>query len=124
MIFQTSKVLQCKFWSNARPHCVDRGAFGACAQDKTEEKKRLSARCAPVGGNTRAPASKSPGRKIRIDFSPISDELTVNQVGRGRFVNLQVSEIKRKANEAQMREEFIPSPQYGRQSVCTLFVAV
>jgi hypothetical protein len=77
-----------------------------------------------VGGNTRAPASKSLGRKFRIDFSPISDELTVNQVGRGRFVNLQVNEIKRKANEAQMREEIIPSPQYGRQSVCTLLVAV
>jgi hypothetical protein len=52
---------------------------------------------------------KKPGKKIRIDFSPILDELTVNQVGRGRFVNLQVSEIKRKANEAQMREEFIPN---------------
>jgi hypothetical protein len=67
---------------------------------------------------------KKSGKEIRIDFSQISDELTVNQVGRGRFVNLQVSEIKRKANEAQMREEFIPSPQYGRQSVCTLLVAV
>jgi hypothetical protein len=39
-------------------------------------------------------------------------------------VNLQVSEIKRKSNEAQMREEFIPIPQYGRQSVCTLFVTL
>ena len=77
-----------------------------------------------MDGETRASASKGPGRKIRIDFSLISDELTVNQVGRGRFVHLQVSEIKRKANEAQMREEFIPSPQYGRQSVCTLFVDV
>ena len=47
---------------------------------------------------------KKSGKKIRINFSPISDELTVNQVGRGQFVNLQVSEIKRKANEAQMRE--------------------
>ena len=53
---------------------------------------------------------KKSGKKIRINFSPISDELTVNQVGWGRFVNLQVSEINRKANEAQMREEFIPSP--------------
>jgi hypothetical protein len=103
---------------------VDRGAFLCLRADKTEEKQRLSARCAPVGCRTRAPASKSPGRKFRIDFSPISDESTVNQVGRGRFLNLQVSEIKRKANEAQMREEFIPSPQYGRQSVCTLFVDV
>jgi hypothetical protein len=60
---------------------VDRGAFLRLRADKTEEKKRLSARCAPVGGNTRAPASKSPGRKIRIDFSPIFDESTVNQVG-------------------------------------------
>jgi hypothetical protein len=52
---------------------------------------------------------KKSEKEIRIDFSQISDELTVNQVGRGRFVNLQVSEIKRKANEAQMREEFIPT---------------
>jgi len=48
--------------------------------------------------------------KIRIDFSSIVDKLTVNQVGRGRFLNLQVSEIKRKANEAQMREEFTKLP--------------
>jgi hypothetical protein len=39
-------------------------------------------------------------------------------------LNLQVSEIKRKANEAQMREELYQTPQYGRQSVCTLFVDV
>ena len=39
---------------------------------------------------------KSPRRKIRMDFSPISGELTGKQVGRGRFVNLQVNEIKRK----------------------------
>jgi hypothetical protein len=82
----------------------------ACAQTKQKRNKRLSARCAPVGWRTRAPASKSPGRKFRIDFSPISDESTVNQVGRGRFLNLQVSEIKRKANEAQMREEFTKLP--------------
>ena len=103
--------------------CGQRRIRRLCA-DRTEEKKRLSARRAPVGGNTRAPASKSPRRKFRINFSPISDELTVNQVGRGLFVNLQVSEIKRKANEAQTREEFIPSPQYGRQYVYTLFVDV
>jgi hypothetical protein len=28
-------------------------------------------------------------------------------------VNLQFNEIKRKSNKAQMREELIPSPQYG-----------
>jgi len=86
--------------------CGQRRIRRLCA-DRTEEKQRLSTRRAPVGGNTRVPATKSSGRNIRIDFSPISDELTINQVGRGRFVNLQVSEIKRKANEAQMREEFI-----------------
>jgi hypothetical protein len=42
--------------------CGQRRIRRLCA-DKTEEKKRLSARRAPVGGNTRAPASKSPGRK-------------------------------------------------------------
>jgi hypothetical protein len=36
-------------------------------------------------------------RKIQMDFSSISGELTGKQVGRGRFVNLQVNEIKRKA---------------------------
>jgi hypothetical protein len=39
-------------------------------------------------------------------------------------MNLQVSKSKRKENEAQMREELYQSPQYGRQSVCTLFVDV
>jgi hypothetical protein len=57
-----------------------------------------------------------------MDFSPISGELTGKQVGKGRFVNLQVKEIKRKANKAQMREGLIPFPQYGRQSVRTLFI--
>jgi hypothetical protein len=59
-----------------------------------------------------------------MDFSPISGELTGKQVGRGRFVILQVNEIKRKENKAQMREELIPSPQYVRQSVCTQLVTV
>jgi hypothetical protein len=40
--------------------------------------------------NTRA-CVKSPRRKIRMDFSPISGELTVKQVGKGRFLNLQVN---------------------------------
>jgi hypothetical protein len=82
----------------------------------------MHARRAPVGWNTRAPVSKVREEKIWMDFSPISGELTGKQVGRGRFVNLQVNEIKRKENKAQMREELIPSPQYGRQSVCTQFV--
>jgi hypothetical protein len=67
---------------------------------------------------------KSMRRKIRMDFSPISGELAIKQVGRGRFVNLQVNKNKRKENKAQMREELIPSPQYGHQSVCTQFVTV
>jgi hypothetical protein len=49
--------------SQARASCVDRGAFEHLRADGIEEKKRLSARCAPVGGDTRAPESKSPGRK-------------------------------------------------------------
>jgi hypothetical protein len=102
---------------------VDRGAFGACAL--TELKRKAHARPTRACGqeNPRA-CVKSPRRKIRMDFSPISGELAVKQVGRGRFVNLQVNKSKRKANKAQMREELIPSPQYGRQSVCTLFVTV
>jgi hypothetical protein len=31
------------------------------------------------------------GKKFRIDFSPIFDELAVMQVGWGRFLNLQVN---------------------------------
>ena len=53
---------------------------------------------------------KKPGKKIRINFSPIFDEMTVNQVGWGRFLSLQVSKSKRKANEAQLREEFTKLP--------------
>jgi hypothetical protein len=124
MIFQTSKVLQCQFFFKCAGHCVDRGAFLRLRADKTKEKQRLSARCAPVGCRTRAPTSKHLGRKFWIDFSPISDESTVTQVDRGRFLNLQVSEIKRKANEAQNEGGIYQTPQYGRQSVCTLFVDV
>jgi hypothetical protein len=62
------------------PLCGQRRIRRLCA-DRTEEKKRLSARRAPVDGKTRAPASKSPGRKFWIDFSPISDELAGRQVG-------------------------------------------
>jgi hypothetical protein len=87
---------------------VDRGAYGACALTEL----RIKAPTCP----TRA-CVKNPRRKIQMDFSPISGELTGKQVGRGRFMNLQVNEIKRKANKAQMREELIPSPQWSRQSV-------
>jgi hypothetical protein len=81
MSFPTSKSLQCKFLVQMRGLlCGQRRILRRCA-GKTEEKKRLSARCAPVDGNTRAPASKSPGRKFRIDFSPISGELAGRQVG-------------------------------------------
>jgi hypothetical protein len=123
MIFQTSKVLQCKFWFKCAASCVDRGAFGACALAELKRNAHARPTRACVQENPRA-CVKSPRRKIRMDFSPISGELAGKQVGRGRFVNLQVNKSKRKANKAQMREEFIPSPQYGRQSVCTLLVTV
>jgi hypothetical protein len=119
--FPTPKSLQCKFQFKCAAYCVDRGAYGACAL--TELKRKAHARPTRACGVEYPRACvKSPRRKIRMDFSPISGELTGKQVGRGRFVNLQVNEIKRKANKAQMREELIPSPQYGRQSVCTQFV--
>jgi hypothetical protein len=77
---------------------VDRGAYGACAL--TELKNKAHARPTRACGVEYPRACvKSPRRKIRMDFSPISGELTGKQVGRGRFVNLQVNEIKRKANE-------------------------
>jgi hypothetical protein len=41
--------------------CGQRRVRRLCA-GRAEEKKRLSARCAPVDGHTRAPASKSPGK--------------------------------------------------------------
>ena len=41
--------------------CGQRRIRRLCA-DKTEEKKRLSAQCAPVDGQTHAPESKSPGK--------------------------------------------------------------
>jgi hypothetical protein len=50
------------FESNARPPVWTEAHFPRLRADKTEEKKRLSARCAPVGCRTRAPASKSPGK--------------------------------------------------------------
>jgi hypothetical protein len=60
--FPNIKSLQCKFWVECAGHCVDRGAFLRLRADKSKEKQRLSARCAPVGRRTRAPASKSPGK--------------------------------------------------------------
>ena len=44
------------------PLCEQRRIRRLCV-DKTEEKKHLRVRRAPVDRNTRAPASKSPGRK-------------------------------------------------------------
>jgi hypothetical protein len=88
---------------------VDRGAYGACAL--TELKIKAHAHPTHACGVEYPRAYvKSPRRKIRMDFSPISGELTGKQVGRGRLVNLQVNEIKRKENKAQMREELVPSP--------------
>jgi hypothetical protein len=75
---------------------VDRGAFGACAL--TELKRKAHARSTRACGqkNPRA-CVKSPRRKIRMDFSPISGELAGKQVGRGRFVNLQVNKSKKES---------------------------
>jgi hypothetical protein len=75
-----------------RPHCVDRGAFGACARTRDEQRKmhRHAHDARLWAGKPRA-CVKSPRRKIRMDFSPISGELTVKQVGKGRFLNLQVN---------------------------------
>jgi hypothetical protein len=41
--------------------CGQRRVRRLCA-GRTKKRKRLSARCAPVDGYTRAPASKSPGK--------------------------------------------------------------
>jgi hypothetical protein len=51
----------------------------ACVQN--EEKKRMRARRVPVDKKTHAPVVKSPRRKIWMDFSLMSGELTVKQVG-------------------------------------------
>jgi hypothetical protein len=80
MSFPTSKSLQCKFWFKGAASCVDRGAFGAYAQAEQREKalKRTMRACGWV--YPRACVKKS-GKKFRIDFSPISDELAGMQVG-------------------------------------------
>jgi hypothetical protein len=78
MIFPTSKVLQCKFWFKCAAYCVDRGAYGACA--RTELKRKAHARPTRACGQEYPRACvKSPRRKIRMDFSPISGELTVSR---------------------------------------------
>ena len=109
MSFPTSKSLQCKiFESNARPQEWTEAHSRACARTK-QKRKSAYAHNARLWVAIPARLRQKVREKIRVDFSSIADELTVNQVGRGRFLNLQVSEIKRKANEAQMREEFIPN---------------
>ena len=124
MIFQNTQSLTMPILVQMRgPQCGQR-RIRRLRTVKTEEKKCFKRTMRACGWQNPRVCIKKSGKKIRIDFSPIYDELTVNQVSRGRFVHLQVSEIKRKANEAQMREEFISIPQYGRQSVCTLFVDV
>jgi MinD superfamily P-loop ATPase len=60
--FPNIKSLQCKFWVKCAGHCVDRCTLQRLRADKTEEKQRLCARCAPVRYHTRAPASKSSGK--------------------------------------------------------------
>ena len=60
--FPNIKSLQCKFWVKCAGHCVDRCALLRLRVDKTKDKQRLSARCAPVWCRTRAPASKSLGK--------------------------------------------------------------
>jgi hypothetical protein len=119
--FPTSKRLQCKFQFKCAASCVDRGAYGTYALTKLKDKVPA---CPTRACGVKYPSAcvKNPRRKIRMDFSPISGELTDKQVDKGRFVNLQVNEIKRKENKAQMREELIPSPQWSHQSICTQFV--
>jgi hypothetical protein len=74
---------------------VDRGAYGTCTL--TELKNKMHARLTRACGVEYSRACvKYPRREIQMDFSPISGELTGKQVGIGRFVNLQVNEIKRK----------------------------
>jgi hypothetical protein len=87
MIFpHIQELTMSNFSSNARPHCVDRGAYGACAL--TELKKKAHARREKTVAQAHARTMracgveypracvKSPRRKIRMDFSPISGELT------------------------------------------------
>ena len=100
---------------------MDRGVYGAYTLTELKNKAHACPTRACEVEYLHA-CVKSLRRKIRMDFSPISDDLTGKQVGRGRFVNLRVNEIKRKTNKAQMREELIPTPQYGRQSICTQFI--
>jgi hypothetical protein len=59
MSFPTSKAYNASFKSNAR---VTVWTDARLRADKTEEKQRVSARCAPVGCRTRASASKSSGK--------------------------------------------------------------
>jgi hypothetical protein len=73
---------------------MDRGAFGACA--RTVLKTKAHARVCVVE-NPRA-CDKLLRKKFRMDFSRFSCESTVQQVGGGRFVSLQVNKTKRKAN--------------------------
>jgi hypothetical protein len=109
MSFPTSKSLQCKFWFKGAASLCGQRRIPALMRRQNRREKALKRTMRACGWEYPRACVKKSGKKIRIDFSPISDELTVNQVGRGRFVHLQVSEIKRKANEAQMREEFIPN---------------
>ena len=75
---------------------MDRSACGACARTELKVKAHVLPTRACGQENPRT-CVKSPRRKIQMDFSPISDELTGKQVGRGRFVNLQVNEIKKES---------------------------
>jgi len=74
---------------------VDRGTYGACALIELNNKAHARPTRA-CGVKYPHACVKSLRRKIRMDFSPISGDFTGKQVGRGRFVNLQVNEIKRK----------------------------
>jgi hypothetical protein len=73
---------------------MDRGAFGAYA--RTVLKIKAHARVCVVE-NPRT-CDKLLRKKFRMDFSRFSCELTIQQVGGGRFVSLQVNKTKRKAN--------------------------
>jgi hypothetical protein len=86
MTFPTSKTLQCEIYIKCAAPSVDRGAQSACALAELRPKaharrekllfKRMRARCASVGWNTRAPMTNGSRKKIRMDFSQFSCELT------------------------------------------------
>jgi hypothetical protein len=60
---------------------VDRGAFPAPARGQNRREKALMRTMRACGASYPRVCVKKSGKKFRIGFSSISDELTVNQVG-------------------------------------------